>query len=153
MTDSYNVGYSVDALGDLREIYSYIANELLVPETAVAQLGRIRKEVRSLDFMPARYTLVEWEPWHSMKMHQLPVDNFSVYYLVDDKERTVTVARIFYGGRDIKGIINSNKYTERELFSLFVEKRLMQKSLTLRHRLLIVRISFRSLRSLMIRRQ
>ena len=87
MTDSYNVGYSVDALGDLREIYSYIANELLVPETAAAQLGRIRKEVRSLDFMPARYTLVEWEPWHSMKMHQLSVDNFIVYYLVDDKER------------------------------------------------------------------
>ena len=86
MTDSYNVGYSVDALGDLRKIYSYIANELLVPETAAAQLGRIRKEVRSLDFMPARYTLVEWEPWHSMKMHQLPVDNFIVYYLVDDKE-------------------------------------------------------------------
>ena len=68
MTDSYNVGYSVDALGDLRKIYSYIANELLVPETAAAQLGRIRKEVRSLDFMP---------------------DNFIVYYLVDDKERTV----------------------------------------------------------------
>ena len=89
MTDSYNVGYSVDALGDLREIYSYIANELLVPKTAAAQLGRIRKEVRSLNFMPARYTLVEWEPWHSMKMHQLPVDNFIVYYLVDDRERTV----------------------------------------------------------------
>ena len=46
MTDSYKVGYSVDALDDLREIYSYIANELLVPETATAQLGRIRKEVR-----------------------------------------------------------------------------------------------------------
>ena len=42
MTDSYNVSYSVDALGDLREIYSYIVNELLVPETAAAQLGRIR---------------------------------------------------------------------------------------------------------------
>lgn len=93
MTNSYNVGYSVDALGDLRELYSYIANELLVPETAAAQLGRMRKEVRSLDFMPARYTLVEWEPWHSMKMHQLPVDNFIVYYLVDDKERTVLLLR------------------------------------------------------------
>ena len=87
MTDSYNVGYSVYALGDLREIYSYIANELLVPETAATQ----------------------GEPWHSMKMHQLPVDNFITYDLVDDKERTVTVARIFYGGRDIEGIINSNK--------------------------------------------
>ena len=59
------------------------------------------KSIRSLDFMPARYTLVEWEPWHSMKMHQLPVDNFIVYYLVDDEKRTVTVVRIFYGGRDI----------------------------------------------------
>ena len=44
-----------------------------------------------------------------MKMHQLLVENLIVYYLVDDKERTVTVARIFYGGRDIEGIINSNK--------------------------------------------
>lgn len=109
MTDSYKVGYSVDALDDLREIYSYIANELLAPETATAQLGRIRKEVRSLDFMPARYALVDWEPWHSMKMHHLPVDNFIVYYLVDDEKMAVTVARIFYGGRDIEGIINSNK--------------------------------------------
>ena len=56
MMDCYKVYYSVDALGDLREIYSYIANELLVPETAKAQLRRIRKEVRSLDFVPARYT-------------------------------------------------------------------------------------------------
>lgn len=109
MTDSYNVGYSIDALDDLREIYAYITNELLVPKTATAQIGRIRKKVRSLDFMPTRYALVSWEPWHSMKIHQLPVDNFIVYYLVDDEEMAVTVVRIFYGGRDIEGIINSNK--------------------------------------------
>jgi toxin ParE1/3/4 len=108
MMENYKVGYSADALDDLREIYTYIANELLVPETAAAQVGRIRKEVRSLDFMPARYALVEWEPWHSMKMHQLSVDNFIVYYLVDDKEMAVTVVRVFYNGRDIAGIINSN---------------------------------------------
>jgi toxin ParE1/3/4 len=109
MTDSYKVGYSADALDDLREIYLYIANELLVPEIAAAQLGRIRKEVRSLEFIPTRYALVDWEPWHSMKMHQLPVDNFIVYYFVDDEKRAVTAARIFFGGRDIEGIINSNK--------------------------------------------
>lgn len=33
---------------------------------------------------------------------------FIVYYLIDDKELTVTVVRIFYGGRDIEGIINFN---------------------------------------------
>ena len=61
-----------------------------------------------MDFMPTRYTLVGWEPWHSMKMHQLPVDNFIVYYLVDDEAFTVTVVCIFYSGRDIKGIIDSD---------------------------------------------
>lgn len=108
MTESYIVNYSRDALDDLREIYSYIADELLVPDVAVAQVGRIRKIVRSLDFMPARFALVGWEPWHSLEMHQLPVDNFIVYYLVDDKEKTVTIVRIFYGGRDVENIINSN---------------------------------------------
>lgn len=109
MTDLYDIGYSADALGDLREIYSYIANELLVLETATAQLRRIRNGVRSLYFMPTRYVLVEWEPWHSMKMHQFPVGNFIVYYLVDDKKKVVTVARVFYSGRDIEEIINPNR--------------------------------------------
>lgn len=62
MMENYTVSCSEDVLNDLREIYNYIANEPLVPETATAQVGRIRKEVRSLYFMPARYALVEWEP-------------------------------------------------------------------------------------------
>ena len=49
MTENYKVVYSEEALDDLREIYAYIANELLVPEAAAGQVGRIRKEVRSLD--------------------------------------------------------------------------------------------------------
>lgn len=53
MTKKYTVSYSENALDDLRGIYAYIANELLVSETAAEQLTRIRKAVRSLDFMPA----------------------------------------------------------------------------------------------------
>lgn len=106
MTDGYRVAYSIEALDDLREIYAYIANELFAPETATAQLARIQKEIRSLDFMPARYVSVEWEPWHSMQMHQLPVDNFVVYYLINDEKKRVTVVRVIYGGRDVEEIIN-----------------------------------------------
>lgn len=105
MTESYMVRYSEDALDDLKEIYAYIANELLVQDTATAQVEHIRKRIRALNFMPARYRIVEWEPWQSMGMHQLPVDNFIVYYLVNDEERTVIVVRIFYSGRDIERII------------------------------------------------
>ena len=39
-----------------------------------------------------------------MKMHQFPVDNFIVYYLVDEAKKMVTAVRIVYGGRDIEGI-------------------------------------------------
>ena len=51
MTENYKVGYSEDALNDLREIYAYIANELLVPETAAAQVGRTT-EKKSLVLTP-----------------------------------------------------------------------------------------------------
>lgn len=107
MSATYSVIYSPAALDDLRELYAYIAFTLLVPETAEGQVNRIRKEIRSLDFMPSRYARVEWEPWRSMKMHRLPVDNFVVYYTVDDDTLIVTVIRIFYGSRDTEGIINA----------------------------------------------
>ena len=48
MISSYEVGYSTDAYNDLREIYAYIANELLVPDTAATQLRRIQKKIFSL---------------------------------------------------------------------------------------------------------
>lgn len=107
MSDTYSVVYSPEAIDDLREIYSYIAFTLMVPETAQKQVNRIRKEVRSLDFMPFRYSLVDWEPWKSMGMHKVPIDNFVVYYTVDDGNRTVTVIRIFYAGRDTANIVNT----------------------------------------------
>lgn len=107
MSDSYSVVYSPEAVDDLREIYSYIAFTLLVPETAEKQVNRIRKEIRSLDFMPSRYSLVDWEPWKSMGMHKVPVDNFVVYYTVNADSRTVAVIRIFYGGRDVANIVNT----------------------------------------------
>lgn len=106
MSDIYSVIYSPEAVDDLREIYLYIAFTLKVPDTAENQVNRIRKEIRSLDFMPSRYSIVDWEPWKSMKMYKVPVDNFVVYYTVNDSDSTVTVIRIFYGGRDVKNIIN-----------------------------------------------
>lgn len=108
MNETYSVIYSSKAKDDLIEIYSYIAFDLQVPDIAEGQVNRIRKTIRSLDFIPSRYITVEWEPWKSMRMHQVPVDNFVVYYVVNDDSRTVTVIRIFYGGRDIEDIINTD---------------------------------------------
>lgn len=108
MSENYSVVYAPKALDDLREIYVYIAFELKVPSTAADQINRIRKEIRSLDIMPMRYALVDWEPWKSMKMHRVPIDNYVVYYTVDTDKFIVTIIRIFYSGQNVEDIIKSD---------------------------------------------
>ena len=44
-----------------------------------------------------------------MGMRKVPVDNYIVFYLVDNDNRIVIVDRVFYGGRDIHGISNCNQ--------------------------------------------
>lgn len=54
--------------------------------------------------MPLRYVFVDWEPWKSMGMHKIPVDNFIVFYTVDDDAMTVGIVRIVYSGRDMENL-------------------------------------------------
>lgn len=104
----FDVVYSKRARQDLRDIYQYIAYDLLVPETASEQVDRIMKAVRSLDQMPFRHRLYEEEPWHSRGLRVLPVDNYIVFYLPDETDATVSIIRIMYGGRDIDKQLNSD---------------------------------------------
>ena len=108
MSEAYTVLYSSQAVEDLRNIYSYIAYDLQVPEIAQEQVNRIRNGIRALDYLPFRYPLVEWEPWHSIEMHHFPVDHFIVFYQIDPNANTVTVIRIFYSGRDVRYIVTVN---------------------------------------------
>ena len=102
----FDVSYSAEARQDLRDIYEYIAYELLVPETAARQAERIMKAARSLEQIPMRYRLYEGEPWHSQGLRVLPVDNYLVFYLPDENSATVNIIRIMYGGRDIENQLN-----------------------------------------------
>ena len=58
--------------------------------------------------MPSRHTLVDWEPWASMRIHKVPVGNYIIFYLVDEDKKSVTIVRIFYSGRDIEHIIKDS---------------------------------------------
>lgn len=92
---NYTVNYSDKARLDLRSIYEYIAYELL----ASKQIGRIIKSIRSLEKMPERFKLYEYEPWNSQGVRYFPIDNYLVFYLI--QKSVVTIVRIIYGGRDI----------------------------------------------------
>lgn len=104
MSELYQVLYSPQALEDIKDIYRYIAYELRVPGTAQKQVDRLRKTVRSLDRMPARHAVVDWEPWRSMGMHKVPVGRFLIFYTVAPAAKDVTIVRIVYGGRDLENL-------------------------------------------------
>lgn len=102
---TYHVCYSLEAKADLKAVYSYIAFSLHAKIAAKAQTDRLRKEIRSLSFMPERYERVDWEPWHSQGVRKVPVDNYIVYYRTNGEDLSVEIVRIFYGGRDVEGIV------------------------------------------------
>ena len=98
---TYRVALTTQADSDLRRIYEYIAFSLTEPENAVGQLDRLEENILKLADMPGKFKLYEKEPWRSRGLHQMPVDHFIVLYIPDEQEKTVTVIRVVYGGRNI----------------------------------------------------
>ena len=97
----YKIKITEQAEADIRNIYEYIAYKLLSPENASGHLERIEKCVMSLDQMPERFSLYDREPWRSRGLHIVPIDNYCVFYLVDNNDMMVSIMRVIYGGRDI----------------------------------------------------
>lgn len=107
MSQIFHIHYSPKALNDLRNIYAYIAFQLQAPETAKRKIERIQEKIYSLDFMPEKYVLVEWEPWKSQNTHKVPIDNFVIFYMVHSSINELTILRILYGKQNIEQILKS----------------------------------------------
>jgi len=109
MDKIYTLEYSEQAIKDL-DIFNYICFSLRAPTAAENQLLRIKNVISSLSRFPMKHPLVEWEPWASMKIYKVPIDNYVIFYSVDDNHNIVSIVRIFYSCRNIEAIIkNINK--------------------------------------------
>ncbi|MBQ8849029.1 MAG: type II toxin-antitoxin system RelE/ParE family toxin [Clostridia bacterium] len=97
---TYKVKLTSNALDHLKDAIGYISKALLEPEISRRWSDRIRKDISSLSHMPFRYPLVEEEPWHTENIRKMNVENFIVYYWVDDTDLTVWVIAVVYGRRD-----------------------------------------------------
>lgn len=109
---SYKIIYTQESEQDLIDIYRYIAMNLLVPETAKRQADRIMNAIKGLDEIPLRHKTYQKEPWHSKGLRVLPVENYLVFYIVVEEERTVAILRIMYGGRNIELQLSNPKITD-----------------------------------------
>ncbi len=94
--DKYNVSLTSWALRDLDGIYVYIAQTLLVPETALGMVDKIEKEILSLEEMPYRFPERKTGAYANRGYRQLFVGNYTVIYRVDEIHRQVIVVTIRY---------------------------------------------------------
>ena len=94
--DKYKVSLTNQALRNLDDIYVYIAQTLLVPETALGLVDKIEKEILSLEEMPYRFPERKTGAYANKGYRQLFVGNYTVIYRIDEKRRQVIVITIRY---------------------------------------------------------
>ena len=98
--EEYEIILTPDALEDLTELRDYIANVLLSPNAAFDYLHSVRKTIASLSQLPARYRLLDEEPWHSRGVRRIIAKNYYVYYSIDQAAKKVYVMNVIYSRRD-----------------------------------------------------
>ena len=96
----YKVKLTDHAVAQLQEAVIYISKVLQASTVAKHWAARIKKELASLSTMPARYPLTEEEPWHTDGVHKMSVENFLVYYWIDEEKKIVWITAIVYARRD-----------------------------------------------------
>ena len=107
MSDFY-VCYSDEAKDDLRNIFMYIAYNLGARDNAEGQINRIRDAIKKLNKFPKKNPLVPYEPWSSLGMRRMNVDNYAVLYLVDEDRERVEIVRIPFGAMDLEKFFEEN---------------------------------------------
>lgn len=72
----------------------------MAPDTALSCIRSIRKEIATLSEMPGRIKPVDEEPWHSRGLRKIIVENFYVYFRIDEITNHVYILNVIYSKRD-----------------------------------------------------
>ena len=98
--NEYEVRVTRQALEQMKEIVHYISNDLMAPDAADNLLDKMKAEITKLSSFPKKYALIDEEPWRTDGVRKLVVNNFLIYYWVDDENNRVQVTTVIYSRRD-----------------------------------------------------
>ncbi len=101
----YKIVIEETAENDLIGILNYISDTLHEPNIALRIYGSIKKEILSLNKMPNRYAVVNEEPYRSMGVRRIPVENYTAFYIVDESQNVLHIFRILYNRREWKYLL------------------------------------------------
>ena len=104
------INFSPDALEDIKEIKSYITDELCSEQSAINTVKKIMKRIRQLENFPKMGA-----PLSSIVNIQVPYrflvcGNYIAFYKIENNE--IYIIRIIYGRRNFIQILFGKSYDE-----------------------------------------
>ena len=93
----YGIRITPRAYNDLDDIYSYLAGESMNEEAGIHLMDRIETSILRLKDFPMSGSYVNDDILKNRGYRKLLVDNYIVFYLVDESENIVVIMRVLYG--------------------------------------------------------
>lgn len=97
---NYQVFLTLNAVRDLKQVVEYLTEELKNPAAATRLVNTIKAEIIKLTEFPYRYAPVKDERLAGQGFRLMVVDKHLIFYLINEREKTVSVIRILYGKRN-----------------------------------------------------
>ena len=97
---AFDVKYSEQAAEDFDEILMYISNQLSAPQAAYNFYSAVQKKNLQLRNNPFHHDDILREKG----LRFIPIGNYVLFFLINEGESVVEVARILYGKRDLSSV-------------------------------------------------
>ena len=96
---TYKIQYQPAAEKDLNNVLEYFSE--ILDETAYANriCNFIRMQILTLKKMPARFAIIDIEPYKHLEIRLMTVRNYNVFYTIHE-DSEVHIVRIFHEKRD-----------------------------------------------------
>ena len=99
---AFRVEYSERAADDLSDIISYISGELCNPQAAERFYNNVNEKLGLLREHPHMFPFHHDKKLNAEGLRFAVIGNYLMFYLVDDDNSVVSIARILYGRQDIQ---------------------------------------------------
>jgi len=105
MENNYIVKMTPKAVTDLDNIYSYISEELFAVSAAANILEGLETGIMRLKEFPFSCNYVADEFLRNKGYRKLIIDNYIVFYLIDEENKQVIIMRVLYGKQKYEDLL------------------------------------------------
>lgn len=102
----YNIIFEETAVNDLKSIFDYISKNLLNEQASKKLSNKIKQEIISLKNHPLSNPIFQSKKVRKHQYRILIVNNFIVFYWINDNENRIIIARVLYSKRDFDDLLN-----------------------------------------------